>query len=167
VNGVHVIGSIDRAGILALALPILLDFAIAIIDLHARAKELTTATILAQEKLIETELGTLLLSVRTGGISSNSPGSQATAEITNRPFELPVEADCVGPPLPIVNEVKIQIYGHEGQRKKCRGQYLCLFDKYNSVLRAALPWSRSCWRVFGRHDGHPWSSVPLCHDECD
>ncbi|MBU6434260.1 MAG: prepilin-type N-terminal cleavage/methylation domain-containing protein, partial [Nitrospirae bacterium] len=47
-------------GILALALPILLGLRNWDLDLHARANELTTATILAQEKLIATELGMLL-----------------------------------------------------------------------------------------------------------
>jgi len=46
--------------ILALALPILLGLRNFDLDLHARAKELTTATILAQEKLAETELGAVL-----------------------------------------------------------------------------------------------------------
>ena len=54
-------------GILALALPILLGLRNWDLDLHARAKELTTATILAQEKLIETELGALLPLGETGG----------------------------------------------------------------------------------------------------
>ena len=54
-------------GILALALPILLGLRNWDLDLHARAKELMTATILAQEKLIETELGTQLPIGETGG----------------------------------------------------------------------------------------------------
>jgi general secretion pathway protein I len=53
--------------ILALALPILLGLRNWDLDLHARAKELTAASILAQEKLIETELGTLLPIGESGG----------------------------------------------------------------------------------------------------
>ena len=63
-------------GILALALPILLGLRNWDLDLHARANELTTATILAQEKLIETELGTLLpvFGEIGGRISADPPG---------------------------------------------------------------------------------------------
>ena len=42
--------------LLAIALPVLLGLRNFDLDLHARAGELTAATLLAQEKLIETEL---------------------------------------------------------------------------------------------------------------
>ena len=102
-------------GILALALPILLGLRNWDLDLHARAKELTTATILAQEKLIETELGMLLPLGETGGEFQSIPlGSQATAETTNRPANYRWKRIVSPTPLPIVQEVKIQVLWPRG-----------------------------------------------------
>jgi general secretion pathway protein I len=70
-------------GILALALPILLGLRNWDLDLHARANELTTATILAQEKLIETELG-MPCPGETVENFSRPPGI-APCDQTNRP----------------------------------------------------------------------------------
>jgi general secretion pathway protein I len=102
-------------GILALALPILLGLRNWDLDLHARANELTTATILAQEKLIETELGTVLPLGETGGEFLSTPlGSQATAEQTNRPPNYRWKRIVSPTPLPIVREVKIQVLWPRG-----------------------------------------------------
>jgi general secretion pathway protein I len=102
-------------GILALALPILLGLRNWDLDLHARAKELTTATILAQEKLIETELGTLLPLGETGGEFQPTPlGSQASAAITNRPLNYRWKRFVSSTPIPIVREVKIQVLWPRG-----------------------------------------------------
>ena len=102
-------------GILALALPILLGLRNWDLDLHARAKELTTATVLAQEKLIETELGMLLPLGETGGEFQSIPlGSQATAETTNRPANYRWKRIVSPTPLPIVQEVKIQVLWPRG-----------------------------------------------------
>ena len=102
--------------ILALALPILLGLRNWDLDLHARAKELTTATILAQEKLIETELGALLPLGETGGEFLSTPlGSQATAEITNRPSNYRWKRIVSPTPLPTVREIKIQVLWPRGK----------------------------------------------------
>jgi general secretion pathway protein I len=111
-------------GILALALPILLGLRNWDLDLHARAKELTAATILAQEKLIETELGTLLPSGgstslafgETGGEFLPTPlGSQATAEMTNRPSNFRWKRIVSPTPLSVVREIKIQVLWPRGE----------------------------------------------------
>ncbi len=97
-------------GILALALPILLGLRNWDLDLHARANELTTATILAQEKLIETEVGPSVPLGETGGEFLSTPlGSQATAEQTDRPSGYRWKRIVSRTPLPIVQEVKIQV----------------------------------------------------------
>jgi len=97
-------------GILALALPILLGLRNWDLDLHARANELTTATILAQEKLIETEVGPSVPLGETGGEFQSTPlGSQATAEQTDRPSGYRWKRVVSRTPLPIVQEVKIQV----------------------------------------------------------
>lgn len=102
-------------GILALALPILLGLRNWDLDLHARANELTTATILAQEKLIETELGVLLPLGEVGGEFQSTPlGSQATAEMTSRPPNYRWKRIVSPTPLPIVQEVKIQVLWPRG-----------------------------------------------------
>lgn len=102
-------------GILALALPILLGLRNWDLDLHARAKELTTATVLAQEKLIETEMGALLPLGETGGEFQSIPlGSQATAETANRPANYRWKRIVAPTLLPIVQEVKIQVLWPRG-----------------------------------------------------
>jgi general secretion pathway protein I len=102
-------------GILALALPILLGLRNWDLDLHARAKEMTTATILAQEKLIETELGTLLPFGETGGEFLPTPlGSQPTVVVTDRPSNYRWKRIVSPTPLPIVREVKIQVLWPRG-----------------------------------------------------
>jgi general secretion pathway protein I len=103
-------------GILALALPILLGLRNWDIDLYARAKEMTTATILAQEKLVETELGTLLPYGETSGEFLPTPlGSQPTAVVTERPLNYRWKRIVSSTPLPIVREVKIQILWPRGE----------------------------------------------------
>jgi len=102
-------------GILALALPILLGLRNWDLDLHARAKEMTAATILAQEKLIETELGTLLPLGETGGEFLPTPlGSQPTTVVTNRQSSYRWKRIVSSTPLPIVREVKIQVLWPRG-----------------------------------------------------
>jgi general secretion pathway protein I len=101
--------------ILALALPILLGLRNWDLDLHARAKDITTATILAQEKLVETELGALLPIGETGGGFLLTPlGSQATAEITNRPPNYRWKRIVSPTPLPVVREIKVQVLWPRG-----------------------------------------------------
>ena len=102
-------------GILALALPILLGLRNWDLDLHARAKEMTAATILAQEKLIETELGPLLPLGETGGEFLPTPlGSQPTAVVPDRPLNYRWKRIVSSTPLPIVREVKIQVLWPRG-----------------------------------------------------
>lgn len=103
-------------GILALALPILLGLRNWDLDLHARAKDLTTATILAQEKLTETELGTLLPLGETGGDFLAIPlGSQVSAEMANRPSNYRWKRIVSSTPLPTVREIKIQVLWPRGK----------------------------------------------------
>jgi general secretion pathway protein I len=102
-------------GILALALPILLGLRNWDLELHARAKEITTATILAQEKLAETELTALFPLGETAGAFLPTPlGSQATAEMTNRPSNYRWKRIVSPTPLQIVREVKVQVLWARG-----------------------------------------------------
>lgn len=102
-------------GILALALPVLLGLRNFDLDLHARAKELTTATILAQEKLAETELGPPLAIGEVQGEFLPTPlGSLPTAAIANRPSNYRWKRIVSPTPLTIVREVKIQVFWPRG-----------------------------------------------------
>ncbi|NWF71836.1 MAG: type II secretion system protein GspI [Nitrospirae bacterium] len=105
--------------ILALALPILLGLRNFDLDLHARAKDLTTATLLAQEKLAETELGPALPFGETRGEFLPTPlGSQPTAAITNRPSNYRWKRIVSPTPLPLVREVKIQVLWPRGETEE-------------------------------------------------
>jgi general secretion pathway protein I len=107
-------------GILALALPILLGLRNWDLDLHARAKELTTATILAQEKLIETELGPPVPLGETRGEFLPIPlgvkiTPELTKELTNRPSNYRWKRTVSPTPLSVVREIKIQVFWPRGE----------------------------------------------------
>lgn len=102
-------------GILALALPILLGLRNWDLELHTRANELTTATILAQEKVVETELATSFPIGEVGGEFLNTPlGAQAVGDQTNRAPNYRWKRMIVPTPLDAVREVKIQVLWPRG-----------------------------------------------------
>ena len=71
--------------ILALALPILLGLRNWDLDLQSRASDITAATMLAQEKLIEAELSLVFPIGETTGDFRNPPlGYQALGDIADR-----------------------------------------------------------------------------------
>ena len=71
--------------ILALALPILLGLRNWDLDLHSRAADITAATMLAQEKLIEAELGPVYpVGETTGDFPKPPPGYQVPGDIADR-----------------------------------------------------------------------------------
>ena len=81
--------------------------------------DITTATILAQEKLVETELGAALPLGETGGEFLPTPlGSQATPEMTNRPANYRWKRIVSPTPLPIVREIKIQVLWPRGETEE-------------------------------------------------
>lgn len=104
--------------ILALALPILLGLRNFDLDLHARAGDITTATMLAQEKLVETEVGTALpLGEISGDFRNPPPGVQSTSVSQipqNRAEKYRWKRLVTTTPLPAVREVKIQIIWPQG-----------------------------------------------------
>jgi general secretion pathway protein I len=96
--------------ILALGLPILLGLRNFDLDLHARAVDITAATMLAQEKLIETELSPAFPLGETSGDFQNAPlGSQSTTDTLNRSDRFRWKRIVTSTPLPVVREVKIQV----------------------------------------------------------
>lgn len=102
-------------GILALALPILLGLRNWDLELHARADELTTATLLAQEKLIETELNKVFPLGETSGDFQGSPlGFQSLGDTANRAPNYRWKRIVIPTPLTLVREVKIQVFWPRG-----------------------------------------------------
>ncbi|WP_455378676.1 prepilin-type N-terminal cleavage/methylation domain-containing protein [Petrachloros mirabilis] len=101
--------------VLALALPILLGLRNQDLDFHARAMDITTATLLAQEKLIEAEMSQTFPLGETGGDFLNTPpGYQALGNVTNRADRYRWKRIVTSTPLNAVREVKIQILWQQG-----------------------------------------------------
>jgi general secretion pathway protein I len=102
-------------GILALALPILLGLRNWDLELHARADELTTATLLAQEKLLETELSKVFPLGETSGDFQGPPlGFQSLGNTTDRAPNYRWKRIVIPTPLTLVREVKIQVFWPRG-----------------------------------------------------
>lgn len=101
--------------ILALALPILLGLRNWDLDLQSRAADITAATMLAQEKLIEAELNSVFpLGETTGDFRNPPPGYQALGDIANRADKYRWKRTVTSTPLNAVREVKIQILWQQG-----------------------------------------------------
>ena len=101
--------------ILALAMPILLGLRNWDLNLHSRAADITAATMLAQEKLIEAELLPLYpVGETTGDFRDPPPGYQMPAEIANRAQRYRWKRIITTTALPVVREVKIQILWQQG-----------------------------------------------------
>lgn len=101
--------------ILALALPILLGLRNWDLDLQSRAADITTATMLAQEKLIEAELSPVFPIGETSGDFRNPPpGYQALGDIADRADKYRWKRIVTTTPLNAVREVKIQILWQQG-----------------------------------------------------
>lgn len=101
--------------ILALALPVLLGLRNFDLDLHARAGDITAATLLAQEKLVEAELSPAFPLGETSGDFLKPPiGYQALGDISNRADKYRWKRIVTTTPLNAVREVKIQILWQEG-----------------------------------------------------
>jgi general secretion pathway protein I len=96
--------------ILALALPILLGLRNFDLDLYARAGDISAATMLAQEKLTESEMSTTFpLGETSGDFRNTPPGSQPTSDNRNRAEKYRWKRVVMSTPLPNVREIKIQI----------------------------------------------------------
>jgi general secretion pathway protein I len=101
--------------ILAFALPVLLGLRNRDLDFHARAADITAATMLAQEKLIETELSPVYpIGETTGDFRNPPPGYQVPGDIANRAQRFRWKRLITSTPLPSVREVKIQILWEQG-----------------------------------------------------
>ena len=96
--------------ILAIALPVLLGLRNHDIDLHVRARAMTTATLLAKEKLLEAELAPVLLIGETGGeFTTPPPGTPASSDARDRAPGFRWKRIVAPTPLDAVREIRIQV----------------------------------------------------------
>lgn len=95
--------------LLAIALPVLLGLRNFDLDLHARAEELTAATLLAQEKLLETELlGVYPVGEVSGDFQAPPIGVQSAVPPDRAPGYK--WKRTVSPtPLELIREVRVQV----------------------------------------------------------
>ena len=101
--------------ILALTLPIMLGLRNFDLDLHVRAGDITAATMLAQEKLMETEVSTVFpLGETSGDFRNPAPGVQSVFNDQNRAEKYRWKRVVTTTPLPAVREVKIQVIWPQG-----------------------------------------------------
>jgi general secretion pathway protein I len=96
--------------LLAIALPVLLGLRNFDLDLHARAGELTAATLLAQEKLLETELSGIYPVGEVSGEFLNAPlGTQSVIQVTDRAVGYKWKRTVLPTPLELIREVRVQV----------------------------------------------------------
>ncbi|HET7909994.1 MAG TPA: prepilin-type N-terminal cleavage/methylation domain-containing protein [Nitrospira sp.] len=101
--------------ILALALPILLGLRNWDLNLQSRAADITAATMLAQEKLIEAELSPVYpVGETTGDFRNPPPGYQVPGDVAERAPRYRWKRIITTTPLTAVREVKIQILWEQG-----------------------------------------------------
>lgn len=96
--------------LLAIALPILLGLRNFDLDLQDRASELTVAVLLAQEKLLETEiLGQYAVGESTGGFPNLPLGAQTTMQASPRAVGYKWKRTITPTPLELIREVRIKV----------------------------------------------------------
>lgn len=105
--------------ILAIALPVLLGLRNFDLDLQSRSSELTAATLLAQEKLLETELAHAFpIGETTGDFQPPPPGVLAAPELANRASGYRWKRSILPTPLELIREVRIQVIWPRGQHEE-------------------------------------------------
>jgi len=101
--------------LLAIALPILLGLRNFDLNLQAKASELTAATLLAQEKLLETELTGQYPVGETIGEFLNVPlGAPSTLQVPDRAVGYKWKRTITTTPLELVREIRIKVSWFRG-----------------------------------------------------
>ncbi len=96
--------------LLGIALPVLLGLRNFDLDLHDRAQELTAATLLAQEKLLEAELLAAYPIGEVGGDFQGPPlGVTSTAIPVERAKGYRWKRSIMPTPLQLIREVRVQV----------------------------------------------------------
>lgn len=109
-NGFTLLEVLLAIALLAIALPVLLGLRNFDLDLHARAEELTAATLLAQEKLLETELlGVYPIGEVSGEFQGTPLGVQSTTQFPDRAMGYRWKRTVSPTPLELIREVCVQV----------------------------------------------------------
>lgn len=95
--------------LLAIALPVLLGLRNFDLDLQARSEELTAATLLAQEKLLETELLAVYPIGEVSGDFQGTPLGVQASILTERPAGYRWKRSIMPTPLELIREVRVQV----------------------------------------------------------
>jgi general secretion pathway protein I len=102
--------------LLAIALPVLLGLRNFDLSLQAKAAELTAATLLVQEKLMEAELtGQYPVGETTGDFLSIPLGAQASAQTADRAIGYRWKRTISTTPLEMVREIRIKVSWFRGE----------------------------------------------------
>ncbi len=104
--------------LLAIALPVLLGLRNFDLDLHARAEELTAATLLAQEKLLETELLGVYPVGEVSGDFQASPLGVQSAVPPDRALGYKWKRTVSPTPLELIREVRVQVSWPRGAQEE-------------------------------------------------
>ena len=109
-NGFTLLEVLLAIALLAIALPILLGLRNFDLDLHERARELTAATLLAQEKMLETELaGVYPIGETTGDFRTAPLGAMLTVQASDRAVGYRWKRTVSPTPLNLIREVRIKV----------------------------------------------------------
>jgi general secretion pathway protein I len=118
-NGFTLLEVLLAIALLAIALPVLLGLRNFDLDLQDRAAELTAATLLAQEKLLETELSGLYAIGETVGDFPNVPlGTQTTIQAIPRAVGYKWKRTIAPTPLELVREIRIKVSWPRAEREE-------------------------------------------------
>ncbi len=105
--------------LLAIALPVLLGLRNFDINLHDRARQITEATLLAQEKLLEAELaGTYPIGETVGEFLTAPLGAPLTAQALERPVGYQWKRIVSPTPFEMIREVRIKVSWRRGIREE-------------------------------------------------
>jgi general secretion pathway protein I len=119
--------------LLAIALPVLLGLRNFDLDLHARAGELTAATLLAQEKLLEADLAGLYPIGETVGDFRNAPlGAPLSVQAADRAVGYKWKRTISPTPLELIREVRIKVSWPRGAAEESVEVSTYVFTGLNS-----------------------------------
>lgn len=118
-RGFTLLEMVMAMALFAIALPVLLGLRNRDVELLRYADSLTTATLLAQEKLFETELmGFPQTGEQTGDFENLPPGSLASASVKERGRDFRWTRTVMATPFEVVREVRIRIAWPRGKTEE-------------------------------------------------
>ncbi len=100
--------------IVAVAFPVLLSLRNVDVELESRARTLTRATLLAQEKLVESELaGFLPTGEQSGDFRTPPPGNERTEQVQDRAPGFTWTRHVSATPFKGIRNVRIRVSWHD------------------------------------------------------